>query len=247
MARQKRGYLQDWLTQLWVKSTGRHIDKEQHAWLLGPFGETSIIDSTFVDQLIAEEGLSIQKNETGFGLLNSIEELHLKDRKRLNEKVKDFYEHTIAYDFEVWSSWCGFFYPFGWLLNILFSKRLQQLNLPLKPLDTAQGLQSNIWKLYDKAGQPKHTIWYRILKSNKDVIYSGVYSTTHLANDKLTCLKVAFPLPNGNATVVMKPRVLEDGSLLLISEGEKFGDAGFYFLLTNHQGKYWAKVCKSHA
>lgn len=102
----KRGYLQDWLTQVWVKATGRKVDKKQHFWLLGPFGQTDIIDSVFVDQLITEEQLSIKKNGADFGLLNSIEELCLNpdDRQRLNSKVQDFYEHTIRYDFEVWSS-----------------------------------------------------------------------------------------------------------------------------------------------
>jgi hypothetical protein len=42
----------------------------------------------------------------------------------LNDKIVDFYEKTSNYNFEVWSEWCGFFRPFGWLLSIVFSKRL---------------------------------------------------------------------------------------------------------------------------
>lgn len=58
-------------------------------------------------------------------------------------------------------------------------------------------------------------------------------------------LKVIFPLPNGNASVVMTKKVLSDGSLLLSSDGENFGDNGFYFTLTDHKGNYWAKFVKS--
>ena len=41
---------------------------------------------------------------------------------------------------EVWSQWCPAMRPFGWLISSIFAKRLQQLNLPLRPLDTAYGL-----------------------------------------------------------------------------------------------------------
>jgi hypothetical protein len=42
-------------------------------------------------------------------------------------------------------------------------------------------------------------------------------------------VKVVFPLPNGNAIVIMRPQVHADGSLSVISKGRGFGDAGFYF------------------
>ena len=54
-----------------------------------------------------------------------------------------------------------------------------------------------------------------------------------------------FPLPNGNASVVMTEKVEKDGSLLLCSDGKKFSDNGFYFTLTNGKGKYWARFVKS--
>lgn len=52
-------------------------------------------------------------------------------------------------------------------------------------------------------------------------------------------------MPNGNATVIMRKEVLADGSLKLCSDGNKFGDNGFYFTLTNHKGKYWTRFVKS--
>ena len=240
----KKGYLQDWLTQIWARTTGRKINPQSNRWLMGPFGQTSGIADTFVQQLMEEENLKLEKNHASFGLLDSIEQLNLpgQDLAKLNPLVKDFYEHTFGYGFEVWSHWCGVFYPFGWLIRLLFSRRLQQLNLPLNPLDSALGIESNIWKLYaDGAQHPEYTIWYRILKSQQNVIYSGVYSTTQLPSTNETCLKVVFPLPNGNATVIMKIEMKHDGSLLLTSQGKRFGDPGFYFLLTDQKGTYWAK------
>ena len=43
----------------------------------------------------------------------------------------------------------------------------------------------------------------------------------------------------------MTKKVEIDGSLLLCSDGKKFGDNGFYFTLTNSKGEYWARFVKS--
>jgi hypothetical protein len=244
---EKRGYLQDWITQLWVKTTGRRVNTNEHKWLLGPVGKTDKIQDTFIEDLCTKEQLNIQKNGKDFGLMHTVKTWELPDKqnKKLNRQVIDFYEHTINYNFEVWSSWCGFFYPFGRLLNIVFSKRLQQLNLPLNPLDSSRGIQSNIIKLFPQNNvQAKWTIWYRILRSKNDVIYSGIYDTTFLQQLNKKCLKIIFPLPNGNATVIMQINVLDDGSLFLESKGKKFGDAGFYFTLTNHKGRFYSKYVR---
>ncbi|WP_445432176.1 hypothetical protein [Chryseobacterium indoltheticum] len=60
-----------------------------------------------------------------------------------------------------------------------------------------------------------------------------------------TCVKAVFPLPNGNATVLMIPSVGENGELILDSSGKKFGDAGFYFLLKDSKGEYWSQFISS--
>ncbi|AKA34803.1 hypothetical protein [Flagellimonas lutaonensis] len=240
--------LQDKITQVWVKTTGRRIDAKDFAWLIGPVGDTDIIKDTFVTKLAKEENLEICKNLPASGLLEQIEELGLTDEemRRLNPRVADFYENTSEYEFEMWSEWKGFFKPFGKILSSVFSKRLQQLNLPLKAIDTAKGLKSEIIKLKCKETQKtKWTIWYRIIKSTDDVIYSGIYTTCKNPNHKTPLLKVIFPLPNGNASVVMKKNIEEDGALLLSSDGKKFGDNGFYFTLTDHKGNYWARFVKS--
>ncbi len=244
----KRGYLQDWLTQLWVKATGRRVQESSAKWLLGPIGNTDKIGDTFIDNLCLQEKLNVVKNKNDFGLMNSVKDWQLADAdsKRLNKEVANFYERTVDYNFEIWSSWSGFFYPFGKLLNCLFSRRLQQLNLPLNPLDSSKGVESNIVKLFSEdSAIARYTVWYRILKSKNDVIYSGVYSTTFLKSIEQQCLKVVFPLPNGNATVIMKISVLNDGSLFLASKGKKFGDPGFYFTLKNSREIFWAKYVKA--
>lgn len=243
----KAGYLQDWITQVWVKATGKRFNPSEDEWLLGPTGSTKIIKDKFFIDLAKNENLTIAENDPDIGLLNSMDELldNEDERRRIDPKIKDFYEHTSKYDFEVWSEWNGVFKPFGKLLSIIFSRRLQQLNLPLSSIDSSKGIISSILKLKDKDNVTHYTVWYRILKSSNDVIFSGVYTPCVVKNKPDKHLKVIFPLPNGNASIVMRKEVLKDGSLLLSSEGNKFGGTGFYFTLTDGSGKHWAKFVRS--
>src|SRR2546423_11922051 len=244
----KVGYLQDWITQVWVKATGRRIDPIKDSWLIGPIGDTRLIKDKFIHALAKKNDLSIIENPVNGGLIETFDDLGLseEDKILLHPKVVHFYEQTSKYNFEIWSEWCGIFRPFGWLLSIIFSKRLQQLNLPLKPLDSARGLQSNLIMLIDRTtNKVKWTVWYRTLKSTNNVSYSGIYTTCEIPNQTGKFLKVIFPLPNGNASVIMKKEISKNGALKLSSDGKRFGDNGFYFTLTNSNGKYWGRFVKS--
>lgn len=248
MNSQEKEHWLDRMTQFWVRSTGRRIDPQEHDWLMGPIGATDLIKDKFINKLALDENLKVYSDEPDFGLLEQIEDLGIsgKQKLELRKEVADFYEKTSNYHFDVWSEWRGVFKPFGKILSVLFSKRLQQLNLPLNPIDTSKGLDSKIIKLKDKnTGNTKWTIWYRTVKATKDVIYSGVYTTCQSPSASSPFLKVIFPLPNGNASVVMKKSIQSDGSLLLSSDGKKFGENGFYFTLTDRRGSYWAKYVRS--
>lgn len=238
--------IQDKITQVWVKITGRKITPQDEAWLIGPIGDEDVIKDKFIQRLVEKQNLDIEINPENAGLLDKISDLDFtpEELKLLNPQVVDFYENTSNYDFEIWSEWKSYFKPFGNALSVIFSKRLQQLNLPLSPLDSSKGIKSEIIKLTN-GKKSVWTVWYRKLKSSDDVVYAGVYTTAFVPKYEKNLLKVVFPLPNGNASVVMTKKVLNDGSLLLSSDGKKFGDNGFYFTLTDHKGKYWAKFVSS--
>jgi hypothetical protein len=238
--------IQDKITQYWVKATGRKINPETYRWLIGPIGDEDIIGDKFIQNLVKGENLNYSSNTPNTGLLENISDLDFTQTELeiLNKQVADFYVNTSNYDFEIWSEWKSFFKPFGKALSIIFSKRLQQLNLPLNSLDSSKGITSEIIKLSNE-DITKWTVWYRKLKSSNDVIYAGIYTTVFVPKYNKSLLKVIFPLPNGNASVVMTKKVLLDGSLLLSSDGKIFGDNGFYFTLTDHKGNNWAKFVKS--
>lgn len=238
---------QDWFTQQWVIIWGRRIEPEKVPWLIGPFGKLNGIGEEFIKQLAEKENLIIVRDSPSSGLLSSIKELNLSesDLSALSKKVIHFYESTANYKLNFTIKWNPFFKIFGILVNKLFSNRINQLYLPTKNFKNAESLKSEIITLVDpKSADVKYTIWFRTFKTTGQVIYSGVYSTCQLPSGK-TCVKAVFPLPKGNATVIMTPSVENNGALTLNSSGIRFGDAGFYFLVNDSKGKYWSQYLKS--
>lgn len=238
---------QDWFTQQWVILWGRKINPNEYLWLIGPFGELNGIGEDFIFQLALKENLIVVRNTTSKGLLQSISKLHLteEDLKKLSLKVIDFYEKTADYDLKFNVNWNPLFKVFGYLVNRLFSKRINQLNIPTENIKESENLISEIIELISNENKElKYTIWLRKFKSTGKVIYSGIYTTCTLPSNT-TCIKAIFPLPKGNATVILKPSVGDKNELILDSSGVHFGDAGFYFLLNDAKGNYWSQYIKS--
>jgi hypothetical protein len=160
-------------------------------------------------------------------------------------EIARFYEKTSDYDLEMQSEWSGFFHPFGGALSSIFSKRLQQLNVPLSPLDTTLGMVSRVLQLFDEHGRPAGAAWLRETVATRQTVYAGSYSHCRVPGFEGECVRVAFPLPNGYALVVMKPESHSDGSFTLWSEGSRFGDPGFYFFVQSEPGNGWARYVSS--
>jgi hypothetical protein len=239
--------VQDWLTQQWVILRGRKIHPSEYSWLVGPFGNPEAIGEDFIRQLAEREKLTMEREAKTRGLIPSMDILNLSESERsgLARPVVDFYEHTADYDLYFSVKWNPVFRVFGVLIRRLFSNRLRQLNIPTKNSGGPQELKSELITLADPDDQrPGYTFWVRSIRSTGERIYSGVYGTSALPSGK-ACIKAVFPLPNGNATVLMTPGVGPEGALVLDASGQQFGDAGFYFLLKDAKGEYWAQYIKS--
>ena len=239
--------LQDLITQQWVILFGKKIIENQNKWLLGPFGSTKGIGVKFIKQLAKNEQLIIDEKENDKGILSSINQLNLssEEQNKLSKNVIDFYENTSNYDFDLKVNWNPFFKGFGVLLRLLFSNRIEQLNVPIENIEDSESLKSDIIQLLDvTTKEVKRTIWLRSFKATGEVVYSGVYETCVIPSGQ-TCIKAIFPLPNGSATVILSPSVGENGELILTSSGKKIGDSGFYFLLNDSKGNLWTKFIKS--
>lgn len=203
------------------------------AWLEGPVGGDVIGDAPYQDVATAQ-GLSIERKPRDGGLIPNFAALAGTglDPARVHPLVREFYEHTTEFAMDVWSRT---YFPTNigmWLLVTTISRQVNQLNFPLSPLDTSLGMSSEIILLRRPDGSVRYTGWFRTLGTEKLVLYTGFYMTEQAPNEPGPSVKVVFPMPRGNATVLLRPSIADDGSLTLDSSGKRFGDAGFYRVRT---------------
>ena len=105
--------------------------------------------------------------------------------------------------------WSKTFFPANiglYLLVTTISRQVDQLNFPLSPLDTALGMSSEVIQLRRADGTVRYTGWFRKLAEHDRVLYTGFYMTERVPGEDVPCVKVVFPMPNGNATVILRPR-----------------------------------------
>jgi hypothetical protein len=246
----KRGCFSDWVTQKWVQLTGQRVNLASEPWLVGPVAPTTGIGSDYFSWLASAERLRLHKTEEPAGIISDFTKLHDAsfNPSGVHPNVIKFYERTSAYELDAWAEWCGIFRPFGWLLATIFSRRLQQLNVPLSALDTSKGLTSEVFQFFDYESaepEPRYTTWFRRLRSSGNVLYAGFYSVCSLPGHSAPCVKVVFPLPNGNAVVIMRTECRSDGSFVITSAGENFGEPGFYFTVHGDSGTVWARYVRA--
>jgi hypothetical protein len=240
----QRGALADWVTQRWVRLTGRRVSLSQCPWLDGPWGGTQRIGRDFFEAYAAERGLHVEAGSLDAGLMPSFAGLRGPgfDPAHVHPLVARFYERTARYELELWSEWCGAFRPLGASLACLFSRRLQQLNVPLTPLASSRGMDSAVLPVSTGAGaSPDFTAWIRATRLDAQVVYVAAYSLAAIPGSDDPCVKVVFPLPNGSASVFLRPSASADGALELASAGRRFGDPGFYFVVRDPPDHVFAR------
>jgi len=239
----RRGALSDWITQRWVQLTGKRVNLSDCPWLEGPVGDVELIGSAFFRRLAEKKNLEFVADGPGRGLIGDFSRLRgpAFNPNSVDARVVAFYEKTADFEFDIWSEWCGAFRPFGGALAAIFSRRLQQLNVPLSPLDTKLGITSNVVQLKERSGRVAYTAWVRDVVATERTLYAGSYSVCHVPGYPGPCVKVVFPLPNGSAVVIMRPESDPDGSFTVRSAGVRFGDPGFYFFVEKEPGFGWAR------
>src|SRR5690606_16510886 len=167
-------------TQQWVIPFRHKINKSRKKWTLGPIGELNGIRLKFIKQLANQEHLAIDHKNNGKGLIQSIHQLNLSEQEMdvLSGNVIDFYQNTADYELKLKVKWNPSFIIFGLLLRVIFSKRIEQLNVPIRNIENSESLTSEIIHLKDqKTNEVKRTIWLRTFLTTGQVVYSGVYET----------------------------------------------------------------------
>jgi hypothetical protein len=212
-----------------IRVFGRRRSPGAVPWLVGPFGGPTIGDRAY-EETAAAEGLTLERDARTGGLIPDFGVLARSgfDPARVHPKIRDFYERTHAYRLDTWATT---YFPARialWALVTTISRRVQQLNFPMDGLETAHGMTSEIALLRDAGGRVRYTGWFRKLARGGHVIYTGFYMTVRPPCVDGHCVKVVFPMPDGNATVILRPEHDEGDGLRLASMGRAFGDAGFY-------------------
>jgi hypothetical protein len=225
---------------LWVCLTGQRLEKAEVPWLSSPIGSGGRIGTEFYTQLAEREGLKIGKSADA-GLLPNFDLLRGPnfDCSLVRQEIRDFYEHTARFHLEAWSETGLVSRIFLWGLVTFVSRRMDQLNFPLSPLDLSAGMKSEVIELDDRqSGRRVYTGWLRTVVATGKIIYAGLYSTTTPADYPGPCVKVSFPVPQGSSTVVLRPEATADGSFRLISRNSRFGGPGFYRIVELKSGKW---------
>jgi len=224
-----------------VRATGRRVVLADHPWLDGPVGDPLVIADEWVGREARRIGGTVRE---GGGLLTRLAALAgaAFDSTQIAPEVVAFYEQTTNWRLDVWSQWCPAAWPFGWALTAVFARRLQQLGLPLRPLEVARGMDSRVLAVFDRDGVQLGAAWLRSLRANGQTVYSGWYGTTQLPLTRGPSIRVMFPLPNGSVAVFLRPTVDDGGALRLTSPLADFGDDGAYLIVAHRDGQSaWAR------
>jgi len=195
--------------RFWVCLTGKRVDKSDVSWLSSPVGTRGRIGNEFYGQLAEREGLRIGKSADA-GLLPNFDLLKGPqfDPALVRPEIRDFYEHTARFHLEAWSETGLISSIFMWGLVTFVSRRMDQLNFPLSPLELSAGMRSEVIELDDaQTGKRVYTGWLRTMVATGKIIYAGLYSTTTPQEYAGPCVKVSFPVPQEAQQLSFAPKL----------------------------------------
>ncbi|BBG02029.1 hypothetical protein PSA01_02210 [Pseudonocardia saturnea] len=232
-------------TRLFWRATGHRVDLTgEHRWLAAPMHAGPTVGDGWLAAAAAEAGGEVRADVPGAGLLADLGALDGPgfSAATVHPEVRGFYEHTADWRMEVWAQWSPLAQPAGDLLARLFGRRVQQLALPVRPLDVAHGMDSRVVLITGQDGRQVSAGWLRTLRPDGGYVYSGCYSTRLLPGATRPSVHVAFPLDQGNVQVFLEPRTGPDRTLELVSPPGRFGTDGAYVVVRDGGATYAARV-----
>jgi hypothetical protein len=78
--------------------------------------------------------------------------------------------------------------------------------------------------------------WLRRSTATGEAMLAGLYTTCELPRARSRFFKGVYPLPGGSATTIFRPENRPDGSFALVSDGRRFGEAGYYRIHRENDG-----------
>lgn len=152
----------------------------------------------------------------------------------IHPNIKAFYEKTKEFDLIVVPSWHWVF-RMPALLYRRLANSIGQMCLPVSTVGTERLIRSEILKIKDQIdGRNSVRAWLRTYDDSKFPLYIAAYSSH--CEGKVNYMNIAFPLPGGNLTSILKPHAFPvAGSewaafeLTTLSNDGQIGDQGVYF------------------
>ncbi len=90
-------------------------------------------------------------------------------------------------------------------------------------------MENELIRLQDPAtSETPYTGWLRRSAVTGEAMLAGLYTTCTLPRAAGRFFKGVYPLPGGSATTFFRPENRPDGSFALVSDGRRFGEAGYY-------------------
>lgn len=153
--------------------------------------------------------------------------------EQLAPEIRHFYEHTDAYDLFVTPAWQPGFRRGGRLWRAL-ADRLGQMSLPIRAESRGDRIHSQILPIRTAAdGRAGVRAWIRTYADTGRACYVAAYAEHRRQN--ITYMNIAFALPGGNMTSILRLDSLPDAPQRLklstwFPQGQP-GDQGIYFVL----------------
>jgi hypothetical protein len=217
----------EWSIQRWVAWSGREVRVSEAPWLEGPVGD-DYIGAEFYAGYAGEAGLEAVANEDA-GLLPDFGALAGDgfDPDRVNPTIRDFYKRTARYDLLVRIGWSGPFRHPPRTLIYLVGRNVGQFDLPLS--SSTVEMENELIGMEDPpTGVVPYVGWLRRSSATGRTMLSGLYTTCGLPLERGRFFKGVYPLPGGSATTIFRPENRPHGSFVLVADGRRFGEAGYY-------------------
>jgi len=217
----------EWGIQNWVARSGRKVRKAETLWLEGPVGD-EFIGADFYAGYAREAGLEAGADEDA-GLLPDFRALAGErfDPALVHPRIRDFYERTARYDLCVRIDWSGPFRHPPRTLIYLVGRNVGQFDIPLS--SSTITMKNELIHLEDPAtSETLYAGWLRRSAATGEAMLAGLYTTCGMPLGRGRFFKGVYPLPGGSATTIFRPENRPDGSFALVSDGRRFGEAGYY-------------------
>jgi hypothetical protein len=195
------------------------------------------VGTGYVRDLAESVGGDYVADAPDVGIVASIDGLRGPDfdPDDVDQRVRDFYEHTTRYALDIVPRWRAWVRPGYLLYRTIVARPLGQANVPMNQRDAQRGIRSRIDTITPEPGGPISVRgWIRSFADTDEPIYVGVYTTYRHAERGY--VSVGFPLPQASFTATLAPRSRPGGGLVLTSDVDDDDHPGHYLAYIDSSG-----------